>query len=357
MTSKLTKSEQTALALQSLYEGYGYRKFAMRKFEEYSLYLENKNFLTSEYILTFNDPGGKLMALKPDVTLSILKNSKDSERTQKTYYRENVYRLDTRSMQYREIAQVGLEVINVSGAVIEAEICELAGKTLSEVDNDYILCISDMEFVSSVIEDILHADAEDKARIVSFIKSKNAHELREVIDLLGCEPSFAEDFCSLIMFTGDNEEILARAEKLACTPRMKKAVQSLRKISALCSDVSKIRVDLSLLNDGAYYSGLVFCGYVKRIPRAILSGGFYGKMAEKFGCKQGAIGFALILGEIDTYYEEKPEYDVDTVIVYSDGTDCRLLLEKANEYRAKGFSVRIEKSLPEHLCFKEVIYM
>ena len=81
MINTLSKSERTRLELEALYESYGFGKYAMRKFEEYSLYLENKNFLTSEYILTFNDPGGRLMALKPDVTLSILKNAKNSRVT------------------------------------------------------------------------------------------------------------------------------------------------------------------------------------------------------------------------------------------------------------------------------------
>ena len=59
----------------SVFESYGYRQFRMSKFEEYDLYVRNKDFLLSDKIITFNDTNGKLMALKPDVTLSIIKNS------------------------------------------------------------------------------------------------------------------------------------------------------------------------------------------------------------------------------------------------------------------------------------------
>ena len=65
----------------------------LSKFEEYDLYMQNKNFLMSERVITFSDIDGKLMALKPDITLSIVKNAKDDGCTEKVYYTENVYRV------------------------------------------------------------------------------------------------------------------------------------------------------------------------------------------------------------------------------------------------------------------------
>ena len=64
-------------SVQALYNRYGYRPYRMNKFEEYDLYARNKDFLISDRVITFTDLNGKLMALKPDVTLSIVKNSTD----------------------------------------------------------------------------------------------------------------------------------------------------------------------------------------------------------------------------------------------------------------------------------------
>ena len=61
--------------LNQLYEGYGYRKFRMSKFEDYDLYAQNKDFLKKGHIITFTDVDGSLKALKPDITLSIIKNN------------------------------------------------------------------------------------------------------------------------------------------------------------------------------------------------------------------------------------------------------------------------------------------
>ena len=72
----LSPQERLVLSLRGLYESYGYTRFPMRRFEEYALYLENKSFLTSESVLSFTGASGQLMALRPDVTLSIVKRAR-----------------------------------------------------------------------------------------------------------------------------------------------------------------------------------------------------------------------------------------------------------------------------------------
>ena len=69
--------KQLQQRLATLYDGYGYRRYKMNKFEQYDLYAGNKDFLQSAQVITFTDTNGQLMALKPDVTLSIIKNSRD----------------------------------------------------------------------------------------------------------------------------------------------------------------------------------------------------------------------------------------------------------------------------------------
>ena len=106
MTDGIWKSEERAqFALRSLYHRYGYAPYKMSHFEEYDLYVRNKDFLVSDQIITFSGAGGQLLALKPDVTLSIVKNAPQTPGVvQKVYYSENVYR------DYREIMQTGLGV-------------------------------------------------------------------------------------------------------------------------------------------------------------------------------------------------------------------------------------------------------
>ena len=117
----LKKEELILLALRALYRRYGYTQYKMRKFEEYDLYADNRDFLVSGSVITFHDTDGKLLALKPDVTLSIVRSGRDEPGTvQKVYYQENVYRVAGYSRSFREIMQAGVECIG------EVDACHLA---------------------------------------------------------------------------------------------------------------------------------------------------------------------------------------------------------------------------------------
>ena len=86
----LKKEDRNILSLRHLYEQYGFVHYKMNKFEEYDLYVSNKDFLSGDNIITFTDTNGRLLALKPDVTLSIVKNYREAAGTvQKVYYNEN----------------------------------------------------------------------------------------------------------------------------------------------------------------------------------------------------------------------------------------------------------------------------
>ena len=147
--------EKVIFALRELYTKYGYTQFKMSKFEEYDLYVRNKDFLVSDSVITFNDTNGKLLALKPDVTLSIIKNSTDSENAvQKLYYNENVYRISKNTHSFKEIMQTGLECIGDIGTYNICEVLTLAAKSLEAISENYVLDISHMGLISSVLEGI-----------------------------------------------------------------------------------------------------------------------------------------------------------------------------------------------------------
>ena len=150
--AELKPEEQVTLKLRGLYERYGYKKYKMSKFEEYSLYSENKDFLEGNKIITFTDLDGRLMALKPDVTLSFIKNSNISEDTaEKAYYLENVYRESKDSRNFKEINQMGLELIGALDDYGITEVLSLAADTLAAVSPDYILEFSHMDYVVALL--------------------------------------------------------------------------------------------------------------------------------------------------------------------------------------------------------------
>ena len=177
-TRTLPKDERTYLELGALYERNGYALYKMKKFEEYSLYVDNRNFLGSESVLTFQGFGGKLMALKPDVTLSIVKNARVPEdRPLRLYYRESVYRTERGGTDFKEINQMGLECIGALDGEDVRGICALAAESLSVIDPDFIFSVSHMGYISALLDECGVRDAAARKKVTDCIRSRNAHDL------------------------------------------------------------------------------------------------------------------------------------------------------------------------------------
>ncbi len=124
----LQPKERASFALRALYEAAGCRKYHMGRFEEYGLYQENRSFLSSEQVITFTDLDGRLLALKPDVTLSIAKTAQPSPgETLRYYYHENVYRPSAESHTFQEISQMGLEMLDAVAARVNVPIIASGG--------------------------------------------------------------------------------------------------------------------------------------------------------------------------------------------------------------------------------------
>ncbi|MBQ3952340.1 MAG: ATP phosphoribosyltransferase regulatory subunit, partial [Oscillospiraceae bacterium] len=119
----LTLAERAELRLRKLYSDSGYRRYRMARFEPYDFYAAHRSFIGGR-ILTFADTDGRLMALKPDVTLSIIKNYRGGE--ERLSYTEKVYRDTGSSGEFREISETGIERIGKIGADDELEVIGLA---------------------------------------------------------------------------------------------------------------------------------------------------------------------------------------------------------------------------------------
>lgn len=361
--STLTSEEKVSLALRDVYEKYGYKRFKMSKFEEYSLYLENKNFLLSDNIITFNDLDGKLLALKPDVTLSIAKNAKLEGSTEKVYYIENVYRLDKEASKYREISQMGLEAIGQYDGYITTEVILLALKSLNEIDENFVLDISNISFVTGLI-DAITPDYTLRNKLLDCIVSKNLHDLTKLAESVGFSEDIKRSLKKLITINGSFLSALESAQEIAVNDEMKNSLNELREIYEVIGETKfkeNIRLDFSIINDTNFYNGIVFCGYVAGVPRAVLSGGRYDKLLDKLGKKRNAIGFAVYLNEINSYYYEPTKYDVDCIILAKEclcdtengkNVNMTYLQRAINSLIDKGYSVRVEAEVPSDLSFR-----
>ena len=344
--------EKVIFALRELYSKYGYAQFKMSKFEEYDLYVKNKDFLVSDSVITFNDTNGRLMALKPDVTLSIIKNSAETENVQKLYYNENVYRVSKNTHSFKEIMQTGLECIGSLGTYNICEVVTLAAKSLCAISENFVLDISHMGLISSVLDGI---DVDIKKEILQYISEKNTHDLVALCEKENIDSSI---IVALVNVSGTSEEI---KQKLAAIPfgeNSKDAIEEINTVADILTSLpenNKIHFDFSIVNDMNYYSGIVFKGYIEGIPTGILSGGRYDLLMSKMGKKTGAIGFAVYLDFLERFMEETKEYDTDILLLYNDTDRLSEVLKTVDTLTSQGSRVLAETSVPEGLKYKTLL--
>lgn len=346
----LRQEERITLMLRALYEQYGYRKYRTGKFEEYDLYLENKNFLRSPQIITFHDLDGRVLALKPDVTLSIAKNTHATKASsEKVYYAENVYWLDKQSGGFREVSQLGLESIGDLDGTASCEVLYLAQETLSFIDGRHMMQVSHIGFWVSLLE-ALGIEEGLQREILACVHGKRLHELKALLAQRCVAPAAAEWLMKAAGLCGEFTQTLGAARRIALCSGMTAALDELERVYALLcrqGQGEKITLDFSLVNDCDYYDGLIFQGFVEGVPRAVLTGGYYGKLLRKFGRNLDAIGFAVYLNELEVLFRGQRHTDVDALILYDEGADAAGLWEAAQEMRKTGLSVRVERQIPE----------
>ncbi len=299
----LSEDEKVIYSLRALYLEHGYTSYRMSKFEEYDLYAGNKDFLVSDNVITFNDTDGTLLALKPDVTLSIIKNSKCDENTvQKLCYNENVYRTDKGTGFFKEIMQAGLECF---GPLEMDDICEvilLAALSLANISDRYVLTLSDIDMIKAIV-DAGGFSGTTKRKIFSLISSKNTDGLKTLLENENADEQYCRSILRMLQISGSAADVTdSIKEVIEGTGAEREAADSFFEIlgkldeTGLCGNIN---IDLSVFGDVNYYNGVVFNGFVEGSAEPVLSGGQYDRTMEKLGRRSKAIGFAVYLNEID----------------------------------------------------------
>ena len=355
---KLTKEEALPLILKDIYESRGYEKYMMGEFVPYDIYMENKNFLRDEGIITFKGANGKLMALKPDVTMSVVKNITDSTITKKIYYYENVFRMSKSLNQYEEINQIGVEFIGGDDLYASAEVIELACKSLKSISDKYILSINDMGFMSGLIKE-LKFNEEAEYKLMKILKRKSQTELKEFCKRYGHDDKCYDYLAKIVRLEGPFNDVLEDAKSLCLNEEMTIALVELNELYEALISINlagNIKLDLSIVNDLDYYNGIIFKGYVDGVPTAVLSGGRYDNLMRRLNKKQAAVGFAIYLSYLDRIMKSNKRYDSEAVIFY-DKARASEVTRAVNALSEKHNSVRAEKKDFNHVnaCYKYVL--
>lgn len=333
-------------ALRELYSSAGYSCYRTVGFEEYDLFSQYRDFLTSGQMITFTGAGGRLLALKPDITMSIIRDAaQERGRSDKFFYSESVYRVPAGGDEFKEILQIGLECIGDLGGYDRAEVVSLACKTLGMTGREYKLDISHTGLVSGLFE-LFDIPAEVRGDFADALKDKNAPMISLLCEKNGILPENAKKLIEFSRFSLPIRDAACELRTLGFGGNAKsaEALDMLELIANTLTDdeAECVSLDFSVIHGMNYYDGTVFAGYIDGVAEAVLKGGEYGKLMKKMGREGSGLGFALYTDLLERLDDGEKNYAADVMLVCGDASP-EAIASEVKKIRSSGKTVLVQK--------------
>ena len=328
----------------------GYSEIETPSFEYYDVFTHDAVPYVQENMIKFFDLQGRILALRPDMTgpiarMAATKLLPESELLRLCYI-ANVYGF--KSGQGRtQTTQAGVELIGKRGASADAEVIAVAVQSLlANGLEGFKIDIGQVAFFKGLIEKAgLTEEQQERVRLL--VDSKNNVELEYELSRLGLDGQVKQSLLELSNLFG-GEEVFEAARKYAGNEQCSFALDNIREVYDILCDFGYgeyISIDLGLLNNFNYYSGILFRGIAHGIGVPILSGGRYDELIREFGKDASATGFAIGIKELLMVLEKQDRLLNDTAktkVVRCKPAQRVQAYKYAQELRAKGERVVME---------------
>lgn len=335
---------------------YGYEDIQTPTFEYIDVFREEIGTISSRELYKFFDREGNTLSLRPDITPSIARAAatlfENEDFPIRLCYMGNTF-INHSSYQGRlkENTQLGAELIGEDSIEADAEMIAMLVDGLKKVGlKEFQVNIGHVDFVRTLL-DKSGLGEDSKAEIYSLIANRNYFGVDEVLDREQVSTSIKETFRTLPELVG-GVEVLKQAALVAPARVTQTAIVRLLKIYALLQLYGvedHVTFDMSMCGSYGYYSGIIFRAYTYGTGDAIVRGGRYDHLLEKFGKQTPSIGFAIIVDELmNALSRQKIAVDAGhrNLIVYTENTK-QWAFTMAKDYRAKGKCIVLLKREPE----------
>lgn len=352
--------------LQNVFHLYGYHDIQTPTFEYFDVFGKEIGTTSVKELYKFFDREGNTLVLRPDITPSIARAAMtvfDTENLPiRLCYKGNTF-VNQSSYQGRlhENTQAGAELIGIDSVEADAEMVVMAVDSLKEVGlQEFQIHIGSVDFFESLIEET-GLSAEDEARLRELISNRNYFGVEELLEQAQVKVTTKTALVVLEELIG-GAEVLKEAKKIALNNKTLDAVKRLEELHGLLVSygVDKyITYDLSMRGNFDYYTGIIFRGYTYGTGDAIVKGGRYDHLMEKFGKASPSIGFVIVVDELmNAFARQKLEIPYklkNTLILYDDNRQAEAI-KLAKEFRSSGKRTeltmkRVDKSLEEYISY------
>ncbi|OGW61843.1 MAG: ATP phosphoribosyltransferase regulatory subunit [Nitrospirae bacterium RBG_16_64_22] len=301
------------------------------------------------YTLTDRE-SGRLLLLRPDVTLQIARMAGSARRgalplPARYCYTTSVYRYEKDPIgRHRELRQAGVEILGVSGAEGSAEAVALCVEALRRTGlKEFKVAVGQVEFFRGLFQG-QKVPPEIRAEIREAVSKKDDAALDRALLRGRLAPRAAGAFRKLPELFG-KAEVLAEASRFAVTPAAKAALRDVRRTAEQLDAYGVLPFvvfDLGEIRGFDYYTGVLFEAFAGGVGTPIGRGGQYDNLIARFGSPCRATGFALDVDLVAQALGEQgvlDRYAEADVLLVGSRSSPREALDAARRLRRKGFRV------------------
>lgn len=342
--------------LRALLRLYGYEEMQTPTFEFFSIFNTERGTVSSKEMFKFIDREGNTLVLRPDITPSIAravaKYYMDEDIPMRFAYKGNTFKNNS-SYQGRmcETTQLGAEFIGGGSEDADAEVIALSIELLKTAGlNEFQVDMGHVSFFKALIEEAgIDEETEEKIRLL--IENKNYFGLEDLLDRLNISAELKAVIARLPRWFG-TVDIIQEAKALTSNEKALKALQRLEAIYDIlgCYGLQNyVTIDLGMLTEYNYYTGVIFRGYTYGTGDAVVKGGRYDSLLGQFGKEAASVGFAVVVDQLMAALSRQkidiPLKAVTTMILY----------KKAQMQAAIELSIQMrnEKKAAAMMCFEE----
>lgn len=345
---KLTVSDK----LQKILHLYGYQDIQTPTFEYFDVFRKEVGTISTRELYKFFDREGNTLVLRPDFTPSIARAAatlfEDEDFPIRLCYVGNTFiNHSSYKGHLKENTQLGAELIGEDSPETDAEMIAMVIDGLCSAGlKEFQINIGHVDFIRSLME-ATGISEEKIAELRTLIANRNYFGVEEILLQEKVSADIQQAFSLLPELLG-GEEVLLKAQQAAPNEQAKRAVERLEQIYEILKlyGVEKhVTFDLSMSGSYGYYSGIIFRAYTYGTGDAVVRGGRYDHLLEKFGKKTPSIGFAILIDDLlSAMNRQKINIDAGytSLLVYDD-TTRKWALSLAKEFRDKGRNMALLK--------------
>lgn len=255
-------------------------------------------------------------------------------------YHGNVFRaFEEEAGREAEFFQTGVELVGDPSPEADAEVIALAIASLQAAGvPSFKIAAGHVGFLNGLFEETLpgrHADQETlKACLLQRDHVGYRHELRK----LAIDEAWRVELEDILRLRG-GQEVCEQAMQLSGSAKARAAIRHLCEVwdvLAAYGVQEHVLIDLTMIGDFSYYTGMTFEGYASHLGFPVCSGGRYDNLLAGFGRSAPATGFALKTTRILEVAEEDAASSCErTLVLYAPGRRLAALAE-AGRLRAAG---------------------